>query len=297
MKDKGISSSAVTAVMLIGLLFMSSGAILVRFADDVHPVVMGAYRMLFSSAILIAIARFRGLSFDFVSRKDFLLGCLSGIFLAGHFATWITSLLYTSVANSVMLVNMNPIFLCILAFLFFREKQSFAIILSIIIAFAGCYILTIGDRCFIGFSGGSGLIIGNSLALAGAFTQSFYLLIGSRLMMRMNLLTYVTIVYTSAAFSLVALSLSMGLSFTGFKPSSWLFLFLMGLFPQILGHSSFNWALKYIKSSIVAIVKMGEPILSAILAYLFFTETITFTQLAGMALIFIGILIALRKGE
>jgi len=211
---------------------------------------------------------------------------LSGFFVAMHFISWIHSLQLTTVASSVMIVNMNAIFVGILAYLFFGEKQNLLLTLSIITAFTGCFILTVGDNEFRGFIlNKPGIFLGNLLALCGALASSFYLLIGSRVRARMSILPYITLVYTSAA-----------LQFTGYKTSSYTYMLLMAIFPQLIGHSTFNWALKYLKSSIVAMAKMGEPIFATILAYFFFAEIVNFTQMIGICLIFIAIFIAFKKG-
>jgi drug/metabolite transporter (DMT)-like permease len=284
-------------VLIIGTLSISSGAIFVRLIDDVPSLVIATYRMVFSAVITVFIWKIKGAPISAVTKREFNLCILSGFFLAFHFATWIDSLQYTSIANSVMLVNMNPIFIGIFAYILFREKQSPALVFSIFAAIVGCFFLTVYDSNFTGFSGGSDAMTGNLLALAGALGTSFYMLIGSRVMGSMNILTYILLVYASSAGFLALFTFFMGYSFTGYATSSYVYLILMALFPQFMGHSAFNWALKYMKSSIVAVVKLGEPIGAAILAYFIFAEGVTFGQAFGMFVIFAAILLALRKRE
>ena len=289
----------IAVVLTIGLLSQSMGAIFTRLSSDVPPVMIATYRMVFSSAILLVywLARPKGKSFTLPSKKEQYLCMLSGLFLSGHFVTWIYSLQYTTVASSVVIVNMNAIFVGILAFLLFREKQSISLISGIAAAFTGCLILTVQDSNFKGFIiDKPGIFLGNCLALCGAFASSFYLLIGSRVRSSIDLLTYITIVYTTAAGILVFVSLVMEVHFTGYQPVSYLYLFLMAVFPQLIGHSSVNWALKVMKSSVVAVTKMGEPICSAILAYLIFSETVNLPQVGGIFLIFSAIVFVLKKG-
>ena len=110
-------------------------------------------------------------------------------------------------------------------------------------------------------------------------------------------MTYIISVYGFAAIILVIISFSMGLKFTGYEPKSYMFMLLLAILPQLIGHTSYNWALKHLKSSMVAITAMGEPIGATILAYLLLDEKLIFTQFIGITLIFASIVIASKKGE
>jgi len=290
----------IAIVLSIGLLSQSMGAILTKLSADVPPVMIATFRMLFSSGILMlySLVHKKTRTTALPERKEMFLCMLSGFFLSVHFVSWIYSLQYTTIACSVVIVNMNAIFVGFLAYLFFKEKQSIALVAGIFTAITGCFILTVYDANFKGFIlDEPGIFLGNSLALFGAFASSFYLLIGSRVRANINLITYVTIVYTTAATLLVILSFILGIKFTGYRPISYIYLLLMAVFPQLIGHSSFNWALKIMKSSVVAVTKMGEPICASILAYLIFSETVNMPQMAGMVLIFSAIIFVLKKGR
>ena len=331
MKDRTTSPLFTGIVLIVGLVSQAMGAILVKLCSDVPPLMIATFRMFFSSAILIAYAllyekaRASGRAFlwfvvgrpggntgsvqfqhrvwsgnasPFVCpcKKNFLLCVLSGVFLSFHFSFWIYSLQYTTVASSVVIVNMNAIFVGILSYLLFGEKQSIALVLGIIAAVVGCFILTVFDEDFKGFIiDQPGIFLGNMLALSGSFASSFYLLIGSRVRQHVNLVSYVIIVYSAATGLLVLACLLAGIHFFGYRPASYLCLLLMAVFPQLIGHSSFNWVLKTMKSSIVAVTKMGEPICSAIFAYLIFSETVNLPQLGGIIIIFCAIIFVLRK--
>jgi len=292
-----VSPTLLIITLFVGTLSISSGAIFVRLIDDVPSMMIATYRMVFSAIILFAMWKGGRNDLSSVSRSDFKLCVFSGFFLAFHFATWIDSLNYTSVANSVMLVNMNPLFIAVFAYIFFKERQSFAIVISIVIAIIGCFVLTSADGGLDMLSGGSDVMTGNLLAIAGAVGSSLYLLVGSRVMERMNILTYVLIVYSSSAVMLTVFSALMGYDFFGYKISSYIYLTLMAFFPQVLGHSSFNWALKYMRSSTVSVIKMGEPIGAAVMAYFIFSESVGFVQGIGMLMIFSAIILALREGD
>lgn len=293
-----ISLGRVMLVMSVGILAISCGSILIKFTSDVPPIMIAVYRLVFSSIILITIFKLKKLPFAHLTRKEWAWCGLSGIFLSMHFITWISSLQYTSVASSVVLVTMNPIFVGILSFLILKEKLHFTLIIGIILSVLGSVILTIGDSGVDGFAiTNSTALWGDVLALTGALMASFYLLIGSRIRERIDLMSYITVVYSFSAVFLVLVSLVMGLSFTGYKSESYLYMLLLAVLPQLLGHTSFNWALKHLKSSMVAVTTMGEPIGASVLAFLLLGEVVSLWQIMGISLIFGAIMIASIKGK
>jgi drug/metabolite transporter (DMT)-like permease len=98
---------------------------------------------------------------------------------------------------------------------------------------------------------------------------------------------------------LIILSLLFQKPFLGYSSTSYLFFFLLALIPQLIGHTTFNWALKYLPASMVAIAILGEPVGSTALAYFFLNEGLTPWKILGGISISIGIVIALtrRHGE
>ena len=296
-KEK-INKLKIFFVLGVGLLAVSSGSILIKFTSDVPPVMIATYRLVFSTVILIFIAKIKGVVLDKLSKKELFLCMLSGFFLAMHFITWITSLSYTSVASSVVLVTTSPIFVGILSFLILKEKQNMYLIVGIVLSILGSVILTLGDSGLQGLEiVNKKVFIGDMLALTGGLMVSFYLLIGSKLRNNINLLTYIISVYGFAAVILVIISFATGLKFTGYESKSYIFMLLLAILPQLIGHTSYNWALKHLKSSMVAITATGEPIGATILAYLLLNEKLIFTQFIGIVLIFASIVIASKKGE
>ena len=293
-----VSKIKIFSVLIIGLLAVSSGSILIKFTQGVPSVVIASYRLIFSSVILFAITKFKKISLDKMNKKEWTLCLLSGFFLAMHFITWITSLNYTSVASSVVLVTTSPIFVGILSLVILKEKQNLFLILGIILSVTGSIILTLGDSGIKGFIiQNKDVFIGDMLALTGSLMVSLYLLIGSKLRNNVSLMSYIVRVYGFTAAILIIISFILGLNFTGYSVKSYFLMFLLAILPQLIGHTSYNWALKHLKSSMVAIVSMGEPIGATILAYLLLKETLSLTQFAGIILIFASIMIASRKGE
>lgn len=285
-------------ILLIGITSVSFAAIFIRFCSDVPPVTIATYRLIVAATILGIITIFKKKKLKKPTSKEFLLSVLSGIFLALHLITWILSLKLTSITSSVVLVTTNPIFVAIFSYFIFKEKQSKELIIGIILSFFGSIILGIGDG---GISqlgiGNKNALYGDLLAIIGAIMASGYLITGSIIRKKVDTFNYILVVYSIAAISLTLFLFSSNYQTSGFKLSSWIYMFLLGAISQLIGHTSFNWALKHLKASMVAITILGEPIGASILAYLFFKETISLVQFIGIVFIFIAILVGYKKGK
>ena len=284
--------------MSVGIVAISFASIFIKFCDDVPSIMIATYRLTISSIILLTIAKGRGIRFTSFSKKQLLIGVLGGFFLSLHFSFWISSLKFTSVASSVVLVTTNPIFVGLFSYLLFREKQPPELILGIILSFSGSVILAIGDSGLQGLSiQNPSFLLGDVLALVGAIMTSGYLMVGSKLREEMDVLSYISVVYTFSACFLLIASVSWGIPFTGYKASSYLYMALLAVVPQLIGHTAINWSLKHLKTSMVAITILGEPIGASILAYIIFHETIKSFQGIGIVLIFLAIIISSRKAR
>ena len=289
----------------VGILAVSTASIFIRFiqAEGVSSLVIAALRLTIACLILapIALQRHRD-ELRILNKREIFLALLSGAFLAVHFATWITSLEYTTVASSVVFVSTSPLWVAILAPLTIKEPVSRVILIGMGLALVGGVIVGLSDSCT--FEGGSidcpplsdffagKAFLGDALALAGAFAAAGYFLIGRRVREKVSLIPYIFLVYGMAAVILVIIMLAAGESPFGYSPQIYIWLILLALIPQLLGHSTFNWALGYLSAAYVSITLLGEPIGSAILAFFILDEVPSGLMLFGAILILIGILIA-----
>jgi drug/metabolite transporter (DMT)-like permease len=259
---------------------------------------IAAYRLGVASVILFIIFKLKGHSLKEVPKKDLLFSLVGGLFLAFHFIAWITSLKYTSVASSVVLVTTNPIFLGLFSYFLFKEKQEIELVIGIVLCLLGSIMIVSGDSGIHELTlYNKKVMAGDVLALIGAIMASGYLIVGSKVREKLDILPYVTVVFTSSAIFLLVISVVMKIPFTGYRSTSYLYMVLLALIPQLIGHTSINWALKNLKTSLIAISILGEPVGATILAYIFFKESVGPLQFIGMSLIFAAIITASRKGK
>ena len=283
-------------VLGFGVVVVSFAAILIRFAqaEGASSLAIAAVRLTVAALVLAPFAWLRaGGEMLRLSRRELGLCMLSGALLAVHFWAWITSLEHTSVASSTALVTTNPLWVALASAILLRERPRGAAIAGILLTLAGSVLIFSADA-----SRGSGPeaapMLGNVLALAGAMSASGYLLMGRALRARVSLTAYIWLAYSTAAVLLLAAALAAGVSIVSVPSTAWMFMVALALGPQLIGHTTFNWALRRLTATFVAVAILGEPVGAAILAWLFFEEGFTSLQLIGFVLLLAGIFVAAR---
>lgn len=284
-------------ILIAAVLIVSSAAILIRVAqaEGVPSMTIAVWRLTLAAAILCPLAGLRARTeIAAMSGREWALGAAAGVFLALHFAAWISSLAYTSVASSTALVTTNPVWIALVSWLLFRETPSRWLAFGIAAAIGGSALIFLSDSQAPATASNGNALLGNGLAVIGSLTVCGYLLIGRRLRRNVSLLPYIWLVYSCSALTLLAMALFSGAILTGFSTLAWLCLIGLAIGPQLLGHSAFNWALKHVSASFIAITILGEPIGSALLAWLIFGEGFAPLQLAGFCVLMVGIYLASR---
>ncbi|MFC1475684.1 DMT family transporter [Candidatus Zixiibacteriota bacterium] len=270
--------------IVLAALAVSWASIFIRFAEA-PPLVIAFYRMVSATVIFLPWALGPGRSsFALFDRRRFTLTVLSGLFLALHFACWISSLSYTTVANSVMLVSSAPIFAAVLGHVFLREKPHPLSYLAIVLALAGGAVIMGGD-----FQWAPDQLWGDLLAVAGGVMVAAYFMIGRLVQRRVSVFPYIFTTYSSAAVFLGLIVLFAGDRLSGYPPMTWLWLVLLGLVASVIGHSLYNRALRFFKTHVVGVCVLAEPVGATILAYLLLAETPPWYALFGAGPIFCGV--------
>lgn len=275
-----------------GIVAISFASILIRFAQaqGVPTLSIAAWRLIFASAFLLPYAWLSARDeIRALSAQEWALLGLSGVFLGLHFATWIGSLGFTSVASSVVLVSMGPLFVGLGSWLFLRERPGPRLAAGITLAAAGSLLISWGD-----LGEGKDRWFGDVLALVGAIMVAGYLLIGRRVRARRSLTAYIAPVYGVGMVTLLVIVVAMSQPMFGFSGSAYGWMLALGLVPQIIGHSTLNWALRHLSATFVSVLTLTEPVGSGLLAYWILGERVSTSVLAGGLLVLVGIYIASR---
>ena len=284
-------------VLGFGVAVVSFAAILIRFAhaEGASSLAIAAVRLTVAAIVLAPFAWLRaGGEIIRLPGRELGLCILSGTLLAAHFWAWITSLEHTSVASSTALVTTNPLWVALASAILLRERPGRAAVTGILLTLAGSVFIFSADASRA--SGlGSAPMFGNVLALVGAISASGYLLVGRALRARVSLTAYIWLAYSTAAVLLLIGAIATGVSFMSLPSPAWLFMVALALGPQLIGHTTFNWALRRLTATFVAVAILGEPVGAANLAWLFFEEGFSPLQLIGFVLLLAGIFVAARE--
>ncbi len=277
----------------VAILAVSTSAILVVWSDA-PSVVAAFYRVLFTVLLLapFAVTGHRD-ELRSLSLRDGLIAAAAGVALAIHFAAWFESLNWTSVAASLALVQSQPLFVAIGAYLLLGERITRTIVAGIAVAVGGIAIMSAGD--LVGAGGlGPNPLFGNSLALIGAVTMAAYVLVGRSLRQRVPLIPYVTVVYGACALVLLAIAVGQGQPLLDYPGREWILFLAMAVGPGVFGHTVVNWALARVESSVVSVTLLGEPVGGSALAVLFLGEVPPPPTIVGGAVVLGGIYLTVR---
>lgn len=279
--------------LALGLLAVSVAPIIVRLAQgEALPSLFIAAGRLTLSALILTPLTLRGHRAELANlrRSDLLLAAITGVILAIHFITWIYSLEYTSVLVSVVFVTTSPLWVALIEVVFLKMHIRRAVLVGLLVAVAGGLLIGIGGES--DATPGRNPILGGALALAGAVAFACYLVLGRKLRPKLSLLPYIWLVYGFAAIFLVALAVIAQVPVGGYSSTGYLWVVLLAIFPQLLGHSSFNYVLRYLSATYVGISSQIEPIGSALIAFLVFGEVPLPLQIVGSLAILVGVAVA-----
>ncbi len=274
-------------MLLVAVLAVSWAGPLIRFATA-PALAVALWRLIFSVAFIGVVLMARGRRPPIgLSRREWALAGISGVMLAAHFWSWIASLSLTSVASSVVLVNTQPIMVAILSAVFLAERPTPIQVVGILVAVAGAVIIGWGD-----FTRGPAPLLGDGLALAGAVFVALYYVIGRRLRQRMDLWSYIGVVYgIAAAVLFLAVLAHPSVELVGYPGGDWLIFLALAAGPMMLGHTGVNYALRYIPAYVANLALLGEPVGATLLAWVLpgIAEVPSVQVVVGGALIISGI--------
>ncbi|MCY4575553.1 MAG: DMT family transporter [Chloroflexi bacterium] len=274
----------------VGVLSMSLAAIFIRLADA-PPLTVAAYRMGIA-AIVVGVMAGVAARHQFVTirRPDLLLLVASGVFLAAHFALWITSLSHTSVASSVLFVTTTPIFVAVAGHYYLSDRLGWLTTAAVIVSLVGGVIIAAGD-----WAEGERHLYGDALALAGAVAVAGYLLVGRRVRSSIPTLPYIAVVYAVAAVVLIVGAVASGSQMLGLPAESYFWMAVAALVPQVIGHSLINWALGHWPAVNITLAVRAEPVIAALAAIPVLGEIPAWTVIPGGALLLVGAYLAIRS--
>lgn len=278
----------------IGVLFTSFSAILIRYSQA-PALAIASWRMVFTTALVTPLfllerggrtGRHGRLGQEAPAgrpaaiRTAVLLSAASGAFLALHFALWISSLDYTSVASSTILVTSHPVIVALAGVVIIGERISLRAAVFMAGAFVGSIILVAG-----GLGAGESAALGNLLAWLGAVTVSGYMILGRIVRRTLGVHTYTLIAYSVSAILLTATASALGASLHPYPLREYAIFLALAIFCTLLGHSLYNWALRYLKTTVVSTSILGEPVIASVLAALLFDEIPTALTFVGGAIV------------
>lgn len=277
--------------ILVGIVAVSFSSIFIKLSTAPASI-LGMYRLLFTVLLMLPfLPKYRN---ELASLTKWEWGqlILAGFFLGLHFLFWIGSLKYTTVASSMILLSLQPIFVMLGAFIAFRERTTVGALLGVGLAFIGVVVVSLGD---LGQPGET--LLGDILSVLGALAISVNMLIGQRLRAGMSSFVYSFLIFFIAAIMLAGFNVATGVSLVNYAASEWGLFVLLAIVPTVFGHALFNWLLRFVGATTISISILGEPIGAIILAYLLLGEDITLYHIVGGAFTIVGVFLFLKTNK
>jgi len=264
----------------------STGAILIRWAQDLSPVEITSLRMLLGGGVVAAAARATGTRLRLPAADVGRLLPI-GLIAAVHFLTFIASLSFTTVAHSLTLVYTAPLFIAALSRAILRERLPRHVPAGMAVGFTGMAVLA-------GFEPRltAEMVFGDLLAVGAAVAFAVYSLFGRRERARIPLLSYASWVYLTAGIATAPFAL--GVLARPISGQALAAVFALAVVPHALGHTLYNAAVRRLHPSIPNLITTQEVTGGIALAWLLLQETPTWNALAGAAITLGGVALVLR---
>ncbi len=283
-----MSASQVLA-LVVGVLAVSWAAPLIRLAGAPAEVIATLRLVIAAPPVAVAALLWRRAELAAIRPREVALAALAGAALAAHFLAWVAAVQQTSVIASAVLVTTQPIFAGLGGWLLLREPPTRGALAGVGIAAAGAALLAGADL------DDATSLRGDALALGGAVFAAAYFLAGRRLRRTWSTLTYVGVVYPMAAAVLLGVAAVRGTELTVAPAEAYRYIALLALVPQLIGHTSLNWALGSLTTVAVAIAVLGEPVGATVLAATLLDEPPTLVQVGGAVIVLAGVAVGLAR--
>jgi len=274
-------------VLVLAVFCFSFSSIFIRLSDAPAPAI-AAYRMVFATLLIAPFAlvtsRKRIAS---LKKNDTWFLVATGAVLALHFLFFVSAVQNTSVASATVLINCHPIFVAVLAFLLLQEGSRYTTA-GAVVGMGGILVISIGDL-------GSGNIVGDVMAIMGAFMEAIYIIMTRVLRKRIDLLTFVFMVNAACALVLVGICIVGSVPLWPYSSDELLIFLGMAIIPAAIGYTLYNYSLKYLMAPQVSVIQLGEALFASAMAVLLFSEIPSASIFAGAALILLGIYLVVRK--
>ncbi len=288
-ESKSSIKSVSKAVIPAAMIAVSFAAVLIRLSDS-HPFTIAFYRMFFATLILLPLVFLKRTELKEIQKDEWKNLTSTGIFLAVHFAAWITSLRYTSVVSSVVLVTSHPLVVTWISGWYLGERSSKKAYMAILLSLLGITIMAASNYRVERWS-----LFGDFLAMIGMLAFAGYIIRGREMRRTMSTTTYSFVVYGISSLILGVLSILFGGAASYHPPREYLLFLSLALIPTIFGHTLYNWALKYVRARLVSTSLLAEPVGASLLAFLILHEIPPALTIVGGAITLLGVVICAKS--
>ncbi len=282
-------------ILILGLVAGSSASILIRFAQNegVPTLFIVAARLTLAALVITPLAlRHSGRELHRLNPRVTLYAVVAGIWLAIHFILFMTALEHTTVLVVNVLAGSSPLIVALIEVFVLRTKLPNLVWVGLLVAIAGSVCIALGSGALAGSAElGDSPLLGIILSLGGAVASALYLITGRAVRRHIALMPYLWLLFTSASLTSILAIIVTRTPVSGYSAEGYFWVLMVTIFPQLIGHSSFNYVLAFLPATFISISTQLSIVFTALVAARLFSETLTPGQVIGSAAILAGVII------
>ena len=278
-----MNKNKIIILLFVAMFSVSLSPIIAKTLSEVSSSVISFWRMSFATVLIYFLSMLSNQSK--MKKKNYYKSILAGMLLGLHFVFFFQAIKFTSISNATFLGTLAPFFTFIIEVFLFKKKFFVKQIGWLFSILFGSFILVLNN-----FDISSQSTIGNLYAIVCSFFFGIVFIISNQVRKDESLFAYTKILYFVASLTLFFICMFNKENILGYSFNEYMLLFLLGLVPTVVGHSIFNYSVKYIRPTIVACFPLGEPIIASVLAFILFHESINISIFVGGPLILFGLL-------
>jgi drug/metabolite transporter (DMT)-like permease len=276
--------------LLVGIVCIAWSAIFVRWTSIPGPA-SAFYRLLIPAIVLLPTFLVPGRR-QKLSMRSYAIIAIGGFFFALDLAFYNTSILQTSAANATLLGNNTPIVVGLLTWLIFRRRPALSFWVGLALAVAGSLVIMAADLAKHAKFG-----LGDAMALAAAACFAVYLLATEQIRAHTSTLEFLRLAILSSTIFMFLFTVILRVPLAILDRRTLLALLALGLVSQLGGYLALTYALGHLPATVTSVSLLSQGPLTALLAAVFLGEPLSRYQIAGGALVLVGVASANRLSK
>ena len=291
------SSAQLWLLVALSAFAWSFGPICVRFAFqyEMPPALVSFGRMITGTIMFAPYVWYKGKGeLAAMPSRTLWLALAAGTMSGANIVLMVASLEHISVLVNQAFIATIPIWVAFFEVTLLKQKLDKAIWVGILAALFGGLVIAFATSGQPAIIEGGNPTLGVLFAVISACSASLYIIVGRKVRGSVAFVPYIWLVYTGGAVVTLLIIAVSGVSLVGYDLRGYLWVLLLAILAQIMGHGALNYVLKFMSPTTLTMSVQTVPVMSAIWAFVVFNEIPTGWQAVGSVILLLGVTIVLK---